>query len=319
MTVQCPRCSTRWRVANPPEGDNPVFKCGRCHNTFRRFPGAPQPQERPATSERHRAAPKVDNLEFIFPRRRDAEPADERDDTTTTPAAELDQLGDASSETDDDISRDHPIPQLDPTRVLHVEDTMRGSTPTPAFGPIRRALLLFVAAHALLAVLIRANPELGGQWLGRIPLFGAALAARPAPLRDVQLRNVEGRFARIRSARRVFVISGEAVNNSRAALERIEIEGTLYGPGGELASMTVSTGNRTTLRLAELSESEIGLLQRFDPRITVAPGESAPFSLVFLGPPANLREFSSRVSSVRPSGPLSAPPPSDRVRPPSLG
>lgn len=73
MMIQCPRCSTRWRVPNTSASENPFFKCGRCHNLFREFPGAPQP----TTAEPRAAAqaargpntPRADNLEFIFPER----------------------------------------------------------------------------------------------------------------------------------------------------------------------------------------------------------------------------------------------------------
>ena len=45
----------------------------------------------------------------------------------------------------------------------------------------------------------------------------------------------------------------------------------------------VTTGNRTAL--TDLSEAEIALLQRLDPAIALAPGQSTPFLIVFLEPP----------------------------------
>ena len=69
--------------------------------------------------------------------------------------------------------------------------------------------------------------------------------------------------------------------------------------GGELDQKVVTTGNRTTL--TDLSEAEIVLLQRLDPAIALAPGATTPFLIVFLEPPRELREFSSRVLSVRPT------------------
>jgi hypothetical protein len=105
----------------------------------------------------------------------------------------------------------------------------------------------------------------------------------------------------------VFVISGDARNNSPMTIERIEVAGALYGlGGGELDQKVVTTGNRTTL--TDLSEAEIVLLQRLDPAIALAPGETTPFLIVFLEPPGELREFSSRVLSVRPTRRASTPP-----------
>src|SRR5688572_32653534 len=71
MMMQCPRCSTRWRVAVASPIDNPLFKCGRCHHLFRQFPGAAPPTESaPAPSKRGASPPpEPDTLEFIFPDR----------------------------------------------------------------------------------------------------------------------------------------------------------------------------------------------------------------------------------------------------------
>src|SRR5689334_15677361 len=80
MIMQCPRCSTRWRVGDSPATENPVFKCGRCHHVFPQFPGAPPAAERSAGKARGGGTPpEPDNLEFIFPQRpqRGAAPHDD--------------------------------------------------------------------------------------------------------------------------------------------------------------------------------------------------------------------------------------------------
>src|SRR3954453_1846931 len=75
MIIQCPRCWTRWRAQDAPETDNPIFKCGKCHHTFRLFPGATGPDERAsAVREGAPAGAASANLEFIFPRRQPALP-----------------------------------------------------------------------------------------------------------------------------------------------------------------------------------------------------------------------------------------------------
>jgi predicted Zn finger-like uncharacterized protein len=430
MIVQCPRCSTRWRVAEPSATDNPVFKCGRCRHVFPQFPGAPTTGERSTARHRSAASPAADTLEFIFPRRTPVAPADERpaaseasavplreivtDDPHTAELAQStgprggqrrtglhdagaqrdahsatggdfvlgdesdalpaevtdgaparcagdaprladepapqtadgrqetspgrehgaldDTLGssmadDASDETegsddsfDADLERDdEPTPPAPPAaaRMLHVEDAMSASAPSPAFGPINRVLLALVGLYALLALLIRVAPERAGDWFARLPLIGATLANQPALGREITLRNVHGGYQRLRNARRVFVISGEALNNSLTAVERIEVEGALYSTAGTVERKIISTGNKTTLKLADLSEPEIAMLQRFDPHRSVAPGESVLFSIVFLEPPRDLREFSSRVVTARPTRRTPTAPSMDRARAPA--
>jgi hypothetical protein len=217
-----------------------------------------------------------------------AEPSEDDDDPT---------LGDFNEE--DAVAT---VPE--PGRRLRVEGTMK--IPPAGFGTIIRAMGAAVAGFAALAMVVRVAPERTAAWLARLPLAGAGFSHDRNLASKVELRNVQGRFQRLRNARRVFVISGDARNNSPMTIERIEVAGALYGVGGELDQKVVTTGNRTTL--TDLSDAEIVLLQRLDPAIALAPGETTPFLIVFLEPPRELREFSSRVLTVRPTRRASTPP-----------
>lgn len=432
MMMQCPRCSTRWRVAAAAPVENPLFKCGRCHHLFRQFPGAPPvPDAAPSATRRSTTAPPAepDTLEFIFPERQSAElllsddatvvdrepvvaaappvaPASEttaivsappspppvilrgpvdqmiasaideptaideprasasnRTIASDEPAFAIDEtaefavdeplavdaegdldaeddivdaderiehvLGDPPAigrdlladpaeedeptlanfddedddEDDQDGVADEPVPTVDRGRRVRVEDTMRAPA---GFGTIMRAMGTAVAGFAALALTIRVAPEQATAWLSKLPIAGASFAHDHGLATKVELTNVNGRFQRLRNSRRVFVISGDARNNSATTIERIEVAGSLYGlGGGELEQKVVTTGNRTAL--TDLSEAEIVLLQRLDPAIALAPGQTTPFLIVFLEPPRELREFSSRVLSVRPTRRASSP------------
>ena len=444
MIIQCPRCSTRWRVGDPSATDNPTFKCGRCHQVFPQFPGAPPPAERGGGKARS-APPAPDNLEFIFPRRgaaageagsvsqapdtiaplrdivhdppraalgakarrsaaassspRDSDtppvdaaetrPVDAGDGAPTSdppavitaptiqPSAQLppdadervidrDTLsasgGDDFALCDDELSqlldedvraperravtldedvirddgdddiladirssiapnaaarvtdtavvhRDAPL-----ARVLDMEAMMSASARIRASRAVTRLLVVLVAAFALLALFVRANPERAEAWLARIPLIGGRLAAEPALRTRITLAEVQGGYQQLRTGRRIFVISGKAINNSPLPVERIEVQGELYTATGAVTRKVISTGNRTTLKLRDLSESEIALLQNLDAREAVAPGGSVEFTIVFLEPPRDLREFSSRVLTARSTGRGSSPPDQGRNR-----
>ncbi len=394
MMMQCPRCSTRWRVAAAAPAENPLFKCGKCHHLFRQFPGATPARESPraATKRTSPAAPAAsDTLEFIFPERQPAEllvaddpvpvaptaprqpiaapgtppplraaapPLSERtvvaSETTTVsvevppsvsimqapggetvmaeaaqdagsdeeptveavhvplagevldePAAD-DETTFGDREDEDEMDRDggQPFAAAGDGHRLRVEETMRAPA---GLGTILRAIGTAVTGFAALALVIRVAPERTSAWLARLPLAGATFAHDRNLASKVELTNVQGHYQRLRSLRRVFVITGNARNDSPMTIERIEVSGVLYGlGGGELDQKIVTTGNRTTL--TDLSEAEIVLLQRLDPVIALAPGESTPFSIVFLEPPRELREFSSKVLSVRPTRRASRPP-----------
>jgi len=439
MMMQCPRCSTRWRVAAASPVDNPLFKCGRCHHLFRQFPGAPPPAEAataPSKRDAH-APPEPDTLEFIFPDRQspalvledepvavaappppvivaapspveseppfvatasddteietdvepEAEPepyAEESELAAAAPVAEASGLDEATelaeapvivprpdvaptpkpraaktrpaiddgvepelefghdllaepteeddltvdddedvaremvlgdvdvdevdAEDDEDDADDDERPSESTGRMFRVEDAMKAPA---GFGTIMRAMGMAVSGFAALALVIRVAPEHASRWLSYLPVAGQSFAQENTLSTKIELKNVQGRFQRLRNARRVFVISGDARNNSPMTIERIEVAGALYDlGGGELDQKVVTTGNRTAL--TDLSEAEIVLLQRLDPAIALAPGETTPFLIVFLEPPRELREFSSRVLSVRPTRRASTPPRSHR-------
>ncbi len=377
MIIQCPRCSTRWRVGDSSATDNPTFKCGRCHHVFPQFPGAPAAAERSGGKARS-APPAPDNLEFIFPRRgtaaerataaaadaiaplrdivhdpphaalaartsrsdaastRASEPSPQRtvdthdtvadsDAAPARPAADDfalrdDDLGDLLEDDvlgpdRDDAARDAapPLPdtiidrEAPATRVFDMEAMMSASARISAWRPATRFLVTLVVGFALLALFVRANPQRVVAWLARVPLIGGALAAEPALSSRITLTDVHGAYQQLRTGRRIFVISGKATNNSLVPVERIEVQGELYAASGAVARKVISTGNRTTLKLRDLSESEIALLQNLDARRTVAPGGSVDFAIVFLEPPRDLREFSSRVLTARSTGRGSIP------------
>lgn len=317
-----------------------MFKCGRCHHVFPQFPGAPRAPERGSGPKARSAPPPPDTLEFIFPRRARAEetpPASAAVDTiaplrdivhdppraalAVTEATPTFDLGRRSN--DAAFAEDHPLGEDDPladhdllvargSRVLDMEAMMSASARIRGFRPATRLLLTLVVAFALLALFVRVNPERTAAWLARVPLIGGALTAEPALGSRITLSEVQGGYQHLRTGRRIFVISGKATNNSLVAVERIEVEGGLYAASGAVARKVISTGNRTTLKLRDLSESEIALLQNLDARQTVAPGGSVDFAIVFLEPPRDLREFSSRVLTARSIGRASNPP--DRSR-----
>jgi predicted Zn finger-like uncharacterized protein len=385
MIMQCPRCSTRWRVGDSPATDNPVFKCGRCHHVFPQFPGAPR-----STAGKARGGgtpPEPDNLEFIFPQR-DAGPRDEAPPVelvdgvaplhdivlpdeplaavppvrpprvakpvptpvepaplvlvnappaepsappepeivpTDPPEPAAEPTFDLSEDViDDDLSLDDAgaldddievgddpadplgddLGDLGPAAfpALDVEAMMGASSRTSAFRPATRLLFSLVVIFAVLALLVRANPARTEAWLGRVPVLGSVLTAEPRLGARITLDDVQGGYQRLRTGRRVFVISGKATNNALVPVERIEVEGALYTSTGSIERKVISTGNKTTLKLRDLSESEIALLQNLDTRQPIAPGARTEFAIVFLEPPRDLREFSSRVLTARSIG-----------------
>ena len=129
----------------------------------------------------------------------------------------------------------------------------------------------------------------------------------------VELRNVQGGFQRLRNARRVFVISGDARNNSPMT------DRAHRGRGCALRSRrrrarSEGRDDRATARRSRTSPRRRSCCSSDSIRRSRSrPGETTPFLIVFLEPPRELREFSSRVLSVRPTRRASTPPCSGRA------
>jgi hypothetical protein len=85
----------------------------------------------------------------------------------------------------------------------------------------------------------------------------------------------------------------------------VQIESALYDAAGRaVETKSIYCGNAMSLKIVkDLSTKEISLLQRLEPpkRFEIRPGESAGFSVVFLNPPAGLKEFATRVVAAQPA------------------
>lgn len=179
----------------------------------------------------------------------------------------------------------------------------------PARSP-RRAYFLFLGVllvvYGVFALDLHNHPDRAAKLIASIPIVGEVLAEDRLLQTRVQLEDVEGVFQQIKDDRLVFIISGRAVNSSPEALKGVQIESGLYDASGRvLESKSIYCGNAMSLKIVrDLSTKEISLLQRLEPpkRFEIRPGEAAGFSVVFLNPPAGVKEFSARVLAAQPSG-----------------
>lgn len=135
--------------------------------------------------------------------------------------------------------------------------------------------------------------------LGRLPVLGSLFTEERFSARHISLIELKGNFWTTKENRRVFAISGKAVNNALLPARSIQVEGAVYDGSRELAGQRVIfCGTETAATALEsLTIREIGILQNLVPpkQFNVPAGQSVNFLIVFTSPPPTVSEFSSRV------------------------
>ncbi len=152
--------------------------------------------------------------------------------------------------------------------------------------------------------------ERGGPAAPAKPASSAPTAAESAAeaVKNISLENVRQYYVNNEKIGQLFVIEGKAVNNFENPREMIKIQASLFDENGvSLKSRDMLVGNSVSLfqlqvlSLEELESaltSQVGVLTN---NTNLKPGQGAPFTIVFAGPPDVVKEFGLRVIESRPA------------------
>jgi hypothetical protein len=179
------------------------------------------------------------------------------------------------------------------------------STPTVEKGPMRISLrpvlillLIIVAAYAVLARTLYANPKWGDEIVRRIPMVGTGLNNQL--LNDqVDLMKVEGSYQRTKEGRTFFLITGQALNTSAVPLAQVQVVARLVDHNGTvLQEKPTFCGSAVPVSvLRDLSLHAMEIIPHLKPtdRSVIHPGESSPFVIVFTDIATPIAEFTAEV------------------------
>ena len=325
MIVECPRCRARYRVEQDLLERDQTFKCSRCAHIFAYEASDAQPAEpeasvpppEPPRPEARRTPTRreADSLSFSFSPGHEGTQETEEPDPATSQRASVAAAAahdrDFSFEDDESAREDgddhDTVVDDDEPRFVRGEDELRAEDRREGGGG--RPYLIFLAAlvigYGILTLDLLNHPARAERLLAAVPIVGDVLAEDHLLQTRVQMQDVEGVYQQIKDDRLVFIVSGRAVNTAPASLKGVQIESALYdGSGKPLETKSIYCGNAMSLKIVkDLSMKEISLLQRLEPpkRFEIRSGESAGFSVVFLNPPAGLREFTARVVAAQPA------------------
>lgn len=305
MIVECPACHTRYRTDSLGViDDSTFFQCSQeeCGHVFPYSPpllggrGRETPSLRPPSvgllSEHREAAPKRQHAEgligstFSRPSRAVELPAAEP--TVGEDFAPLETPFFAGGEAEDGESLDSHSPL---------------SAPAPEVVFSLRPFLVFlgivVLSYAGLGAYSLSHLAETDALLARLPLLGSLFTAERFSAQHITLTDLSGHYWQTKDNRRVFAVSGKALNTAPLPARSIQVEGAIYDTNGKVVGQRVIfCGTETAAAvLTSLTVREIGILQNLVPpkQFGVPAGQSVNFLLVFTTLPAAIAEFSGRV------------------------
>ncbi len=166
-------------------------------------------------------------------------------------------------------------------------------------GYILAIFVLVILAFGAGSVLICNAPMASAEFLNSLPGLGNRFAPPIVPARLVAIKNVEIAYRTIKGGK-ALVVTGRAMNVGNAPLHSVQLAATLQdGTRRPLAGATVFCGNNLApAMIREMTPRELQFFQQLDPpkRFVLKPLAATPFVIVFVNPPAPVREVSLTVA-----------------------
>ncbi len=259
MIVKCEACGTRYRLDDERVKPGGVkVRCSRCGHVFTLYPEVPKVEAPPveeAPPEPERAPPE--------------EPA--KDEAL-------------SPELQEEI---FPFAEESEAALEIAEE--RG-------GPKLLVVLLAVLLGLLAFVLVFMNRE-------RIP-FVKKLFSKVTQVMEVKehlfpLSHLKG-YRLVVQGKEVFVVEGRVINRSKDPRRWVKLQGKLLDRSGRVVATGVGFSGRYLPR-GEIEGMALPLLEDFSRRrqpsgvAPLAPGDSAPFTILFVSPPSGATDFQVEV------------------------
>ena len=165
--------------------------------------------------------------------------------------------------------------------------------------PYMSLLSLLVIGFSLLAVISHANPQAPENILKNIPLLGATVLKNNHLKNGILIKSLGTSVQSIQGNREVFLITGVALNQNPVVVREIQVTGKVYNRDGrEIEHQTIWVGNTMSPKIIRgMTVEDIPQLQELKPlkSFEVPPGDSIPFTIVFLKSTKNANEFTCEV------------------------
>jgi predicted Zn finger-like uncharacterized protein len=166
-------------------------------------------------------------------------------------------------------------------------------------APYLTLFALLVIFYGVVTVFNHSHPNAMESVVGKIPLVGSSLLKNTHLKDGVALQSLQASYQSIQGNREVFVITGVASNQNPVKIRELRVTGQIYNQEGkEIEQQTVWIGNAISAKIVRgMTAQDISDLQRLKPLKTfdIPPGDSVPFTIVFLKPAKEVKNFSCGV------------------------
>ncbi len=205
----------------------------------------------------------------------------------------------------DDIDEDVADDVEDVANDVEDEEMAESGGGSISLRPVFVFLLLVVAAYAVLARTLYANPEWAQQITHDLPVLGNDVRDRTLN-RSVALIGIQGQYERSKDGALVFLVSGLAHNQSAVSLDKVQIIARLFdAQSRQIDEQMVYCGNSVRRELLrDLSTPQIAVLKGLKPpqRLGVQPGEKCPFVTIFTDVPPAVASVTTEVATAQRHG-----------------
>ena len=165
---------------------------------------------------------------------------------------------------------------------------------------------LLAIGFSLIAVFDHAHPSDSAELMKKIPLIGAAVLKNNHLKDGILLKALSGGYQHIEGNREVFVVTGVAVNQNPVVVREIQMTGKIYNDAGkEMEQQTIWLGNTLSAKILRgMNLEEIPNLQSLKPlkSFEMPPGDSIPFTMVFLKSTKSAKDFTCEVALAQGEG-----------------
>ena len=160
---------------------------------------------------------------------------------------------------------------------------------------------LFIVFFSFAAAYHEVHPQASEGIVQKIPLVGSSVLKNNHLKEGVLLQSLQSSYQMIQGNREVFVVTGVALNQNPVVIREVRIAGQLYNQAGkEIEQQTIWIGNAISPKIVRgMTAQDISDLQRLKPLKTfeIPPGDSVPFTIVFLKPNREAKNFSCEIVS----------------------
>ena len=158
---------------------------------------------------------------------------------------------------------------------------------------------LLLIGFSLLAAMTHAKPEAMENLVKKIPFVGATVLKNNHLKDGVLLRSLRTGYQNIQGDREVLLLTGVAFNQNPVVIREVKVTGKVFNlDGKELEKQTIWIGNTISPKIIRgMTAEDIPHLQDLKPlkSFELPPGDSIAFTMVFLKPAKQVKDFSLEV------------------------